>query len=495
MVKAQVGKSTVYLYGENVTAILLGYAFWFILSKLSTPEIIGISSSLTSFATIFATIASIGMPIGVQRLLGNMYFERKFSEIRALVKASLVILCIGITGCSFFIFITKNWLFPAVDPSFIVVSLILVGSITVSSLLRYIIIASLKTKRLFFFTIFSAAIKLTITIILVLEGTGAMGVMIGYTFTPILISILLAFTIREFLKQSEDKPVINLDRYFRKLLSVSMASWLPLLISTVGSQLGTIMLFSFQGASQAGFYFISFQIYSAVSAVIWAIESTTYPILTTMQNEDKKKFSWRLIKISLIITLPFSYSVILYSNDILQLFGDKYSEGTFSLQILMVSIFPVTLMAGINTLLYSQENYRTVLIIELITSIPRTLLYFVFVPLYENSGASLAFTLGSFAGFIISILVSKKLKMHIPWKDLVVMNALPFAVAYVFLITGINFAIGMILSISITYFLFLKFHIISRNDVQDSFNVLPPKIGNSIIRIVHVIGKKLNRSY
>jgi O-antigen/teichoic acid export membrane protein len=495
MGRIEVGRSTVYLYVENITAMLLGYAYWFILSRVTTPEIIGISSTLTSFAAIFATIASIGMPIGVQRLLGNMYFERKFEDIKVLVKASLIILCIGITGCSIFILIAKNWLFSSVDSNLIVVSLLLTGSIAVSVLFRYIVIASLKTKRLLIFSFCSAIVKLIITIILVFGGTNAIGIMIGYSLSPILISILLAFTIREFFKQYEEKPIIHLYYYFRKLLSVSMASWIPLLVNTVGSQLGTIVTFGFQGAGQAGFYFISFQIYTAISAVIWALESTTYPVLSSMDNDDRKKVSWRLMKISMIITLPFSYSVIFYSNDIMQLFGDGYSEGSLSLQILTISIVPVTLMAGITTLLYLRENYRTILVIELATSIPRTLLYFVLVPIYTNSGAALSFTIGSFIGLIISIWVSKEIKMYIPWKDLVVMNIIPLGVVFILLNTGVNFAIGILLSISISYLFFLKFRILSRKDVHDSLDVLPSGIGNPIIRIVDIIGKKLNRSY
>jgi O-antigen/teichoic acid export membrane protein len=147
-----------------------------------------------------------------------------------------------------------------------------------------------------------------------LEGAGILGVVVGYTITPILTSIILAFSMKEFFNQLKDKPAINFALYFRKIISASMASWIPLMVDTIGSQLGTIVILGFQGASNAGFYFISFQIYMGIAAVISAIESTRYPALSSMDEIERKRFTWRLMKIGLIITLPLSYSIIFYSN-------------------------------------------------------------------------------------------------------------------------------------------------------------------------------------
>jgi O-antigen/teichoic acid export membrane protein len=495
MSKSQVRSSTVYLYVENITGMLLGYVFWFLMSNLTTPEIIGVSSSLTSLTAIYAAIGSIGIPLTVHRLMGNMYFERKFADIRVLLEVSLIIMSIGLSGCSIFIVVTKSWLLYSLDFSLIVVSLFLLTSTAISTLFRYIVIASLKTRKLFLISIFSIIVKITVAIILVLEGAGVLGVIVGYTITPILTSILLVFSIREFFNQSGSKPIINFTRYSRKLISATMASWIPLAVDTLGAQLGTIVVLGFQGAGNAGFYFISFQIFMAIAAVISTIESTTYPALSSMDINERKRFSWRLIKIGLIVTLPLSYAIIFYSNDIMKLFGESYIEGSLALQILMTSVIPTTMIAGITTLLYSYEKYRTILAIDLATSITRTLFYFILVPLYGANGAALSFVLGSFIGLSISIVIFKKLGVPILWKDLALMNIIAAGAGLILLSTGLNFVIGIILSMFISYVLFLKFQILCRNDVEDFFEVLPPRVGNPIIRTINIIGKKLNQSY
>ena len=121
--------------------------FWFILSKLATPEIIGISSSLTSFVAIFASIASFGIPIGVQRLLGNMYFERKFEEIKVLVNASMLILSTGIIIWSLLIFVTRDWLYSSVDLGLIIMSIVLVASTDISVLFQVYNYSIFKDKE------------------------------------------------------------------------------------------------------------------------------------------------------------------------------------------------------------------------------------------------------------------------------------------------------------------------------------------------------------
>jgi hypothetical protein len=81
MSKSEVRSSTVYLYAENITGMLLGYVFWFLMSNLTTPEIIGVSSSLTSLTAIYAAIGSIGIPLTVHRLMGNMYFDENLRTL------------------------------------------------------------------------------------------------------------------------------------------------------------------------------------------------------------------------------------------------------------------------------------------------------------------------------------------------------------------------------------------------------------------------------
>jgi len=474
--------------------MVYGYAFWYILSKITTPDVIGISSSLISLAAIFTSLASIGIPVGTQRFLGKMFLEGKFEDIKLFIKTSLIITTVGIITCCGALLMGRDWLIGTYHYNLIAVTIILIASSTISVLLRYVIIASLETKKLLITSVISSGVKLLLTIILVFIADDELGVTIGFTIAPMLSAILLGINVTSLIKASQIKSSFKFIETFRILLRASVVTWIPSLIDTIGGQIGTITVLAIQGSSQAGFYFIAFQISIGISAVIWALESVTFPVLSGM-NAQRNLFLWRVIKIGLIIVLPLSSSALFYSKDIMQIFGYNYAEGALPLQILLLSTLPTAIAAGISILMYSYGSYREVLIIGLATSIPRILLYFIFIPWYSGTGAALSFTIGSIIGFIVSIIISKRLGKIIFWKDLALIFFIPILFAFLLSIINTHFVLAIILSIILSYLLLLKLEIVNRNDVQDSLAVLPSNIANPLSGIVNKIGSKLNKNY
>jgi O-antigen/teichoic acid export membrane protein len=474
-----------------------GYVFWLILSKIATPEIIGTSSAVISLATIFTTIVSIGVPSGVQRFLGKCFSEQKLEETKVSVKASLILVSLGVLTCSTLILISKEWIYDVfkIGFSLIVVFILLIASSAISNLFRSIVIASVKTKILPAVAILSTIAKFALTIILVVIGTGALGITIGFTFFPILTSVLLTITtIGMIFKSSKDKSETSFSHYFKNILVASMVVWIPSLITTTGSQLGTIVVLGIQGASQAGIYFIAFSIVMGISTLMSVLSSIAYPTLSAM-HDGRKRFTWRITKLGLIFTLPFSSSIIFYTKEVMQLFGRGYIEGSFTLQILLLSILPMIVMSGINILVYSYGNYRQVLAIGLAGSIPRTIFYFIFVPIYGDIGAAISYTIGSIFGFILSTVIAKKIGMHIFWKDLTLIMIIPIGIAFILSLFGTNYIISILITLVICYTLLLKLQIVTRPDLQDALSVMPKKIANPILNLVAIFAKKLNRSF
>jgi len=492
--KLQIGRGAAFLYIENISTMVYGYVFWYILSKITTPDVIGISSSLISLAAIFVSLASIGIPVGSQRFLGRMFLEGKFEDVKLFVKTSLIITTVGIITCCALLLIGKESLFGTYHYNLIAITVILIVSSTISILFRYVIIASLETKKLLIISVFSSGVKLFLTIILIFIATDEMGVMSGFTVAPMLSAILFAINVRLLIKESQKRTSFRFIETFRILLKASVVTWIPSFMDTIGGQIGTVIVLGIQGSSQAGFYFIAFQIAIGISAVLWALESITYPALSGM-NEGRRLFLWRVIKIGLIIVLPLSSSVLFYTTDIMQIFGHDYVEGSSSLQILLLSILPTAITAGIAILMYSYGNYKEVLVIGLATSIPRILLYFIFIPLYSITGAALSYSLGSAVAFVISIVIAKKMNVIIIWKDVLLIFIIPTAIAFLLSNSSLHFIPAILLSIILSYLLLLKLEIINRNDVQDSLGVLPNNIANPIINSVNKIGSKLNKNY
>jgi len=203
------------------------------------------------------------------------------------------------------------------------------------------------------------------------------------------------------------------------------------------------------------------------------------PILSSIRD-GRKRFAWQTIRWGYLISVPLASSIFFYSREILNLLGQNYAEGETSLQILLLSLPPTIILSGISNLVYSYGNYKQSLAIDFFMGLPRTLLYFVLVPIYGSIGASMSFTVGSLAGLIVSIIVTRKIGMLIFWKDLVLVFFIPMLIGFILHSIEINYVIGIFATIIVSYVSLYKLNAITKSDVIDIVDILPDSLSNQI---------------
>jgi O-antigen/teichoic acid export membrane protein len=483
--KSTVVEGATFIYIEIVISIVAGYLFWIIMSKITTTEIIGIGSVVISFATIFATIGGLGANIGVQRFLGRSFSQNNMDDAKLFVKGAVILTAIGLSGSVIFTLTAQSWVRSTFDISFqlIIVGIIFLVSSTIMTLLRYIIISSLKTRALPLTMIIGNISRITCGTVLVLWGAGAMGILVGFTVFPAIAVVSFSLVILKFLsKGSGQKSRFSLREGVKMIFEASSPSWIPFSIYTVGIHLGPIVVFGSQGASQAGVYAMAFFIVTAISASSSALFSIAYPKLSGM-DDGRKRFAWRTIQMSLIIAVPFSIFLIFYGANILQLLGTSYIQGSLSLGILLATMLPVIVTAGVNILVYSYGNYSQVLTIGLISNVPRVALYFLLVPIYGDEGAAISYSIGSITGFIASVIISRKIGLNIIWWHLAAIVSLPAGVCALTYYLGIEYVAAFFISLIITYLGLLKIKILMKDDVNDIIRILPPQVSRPIIAL------------
>jgi O-antigen/teichoic acid export membrane protein len=145
-------------------------------------------------------------------------------------------------------------------------------------------------------------------------------------------------------------------------------------------------------------------------------------------------------------------------------------------------------------LVYAYGNNRHVLIIGLFTSIPRTLLYFIFVPIFGGNGAAITYLVGSIAGFVVSVIIANRIGLNIFWKQILLISIIPALLAVFLKFVGINYIFGITSTIVISYVLLLKLHIIDKEDIEDILKILPKTIANPMVYSIVKISNKLRRS-
>jgi O-antigen/teichoic acid export membrane protein len=489
-----IGKGAAYVYIANIATTISGYAFWIVLSKLVSPDIIGISSSIVSFSAILTMIAGLGIPTGVQRFLGRSFSEENLSEAKRYVNISILLISIGVLGCSIVIVAFQGWIYQYlhIDSNLLAILLVLSGSFTLFVLLRSVVISTLKTRVLPIIIIVSSIVKIVLAIILLIAGWGALGITLGYTIGFVISSILLGIFLNVKLKSQKKSPVNSFSQITKNILSSSSANWIPAVVTAIGSQLGTVIVLGVQGAQQAGIYYIALTIVTGITAIAITLFSITLPVLGSMQD-GRKRFSWRVIRLSLVIAIPFSTSLIFYPKEVMQLIGQNYAGASFPMQILLSSLLPTAVSTGIMTLVYAYGHYKQVLAIGLATNLPRTILYFLLIQMYGNAGAALSYTIGAIAGFALSIIIAKRINFQIFWKDLGFIIAIPTAVGFAMNYLGLNYILGIVVTVTLSYILYLKLQILTNSDIVDMAGILPPSASKAVLHISQIIERALKQ--
>ena len=499
MIGNQVGKGAIYLFIQIISSMISGYIFLILLARITTTDIIGTFSLLVAISEIFANIAVIGLPESIQKFVGRSFLQHKHADAKVFVIISFILLSVGIIASCLVILFFKDWLSNSFGIGFglVIVVDLMVISYAVYTVLYYIVVASLKTKVLPIIIIISSVAKVILGLSLVLMGYGILGLALGYTFFgQILSSILLAIFIGKIFKSTKKvtKPEITIRNASKSLLVGGIVAWVPLLITTVGIDLGTLVLYSTYGSYQSGVYFIALAIANAINAIVHSIFTISLPVLSSM-HDGRKRFVWQAIRISAILALPLSCSIIFYSNDIMHLIGSNYGKGSSSLQILLLSSFPIIVLSGVETLVFSFGQYRYTLTISLATSIPRTILYIVLVPIFGITGVAMSYTIGSVMGLIASIIVANRIRLSIFWKRLALTLFLPLSLALLFATFDVNYIIGIVTTITITYLLLMKLHVIEKTDGSFFIELMPNKTPKAFVTISNKFGKIIDWFY
>ena len=190
------------------------------------------------------------------------------------------------------------------------------------------------------------------------------------------------------------------------------------------------------------------------------------------------------------MTIPISNILIFYSADVLSLFGSSYATGSSTLQILSLSSLPTCISTGIAVLLYSYGNNRRFLLLGLVTSIPRVLLYFLFVPTLGENGAALSFLVGSICGAIVSIIYAQKIKIALHYKQILILFMIPIVIAIPLKYIDLNPIISIFAILISSYVAFSLLKLIDSQDIEDILKILPSRLVVIVYHLWNVILKR-----
>lgn len=472
-------RGTLYLYIASFGGMGLAYVYWFVVARLTNPNLVGISSAAMSVVAMFLSLADLGIAQGVQRFLGKSAGQENYSLFREYLKSSVLIIVASTTASLVALFFLKDMIQSSLGLSHMLLIIIgitiLVGNFV--PIFRASLTSLLRTDYQAASAITAGLAKIFVGSFLIIFGLGAEGILLGslamYAFSLLLMAGSTQHVLPSDATESQDQSKSIMGTKNR-ILKAGIPKYIPGTIQTVGTQIGILLVFGSAGAVETGYYYIALQLFTVILLIPNSIMGLLYPYASGEQ-EKAPSIIRRGIKFSLLLSLPLVAAGIVYPELLLTIMGSEYAAGALTFQILLCSIPLLAIASGIHYFAYSQGAYRIVLSIGLATNVPRVILYILLTSIYGGAGAALSYFIGSITGVSTAIIAARGLDFEIDGLKAFGLLIPPIALGTIVYYWIIPWFLGIPLIVVLSIIIYMKTNLLSYEEMQMIIQQILPK--------------------
>ena len=469
-------RGSIWLYATSIANNLLGFAYWFALSRLASLDLIGYVSSTLGLSGIVAGLASLGVGVGIQKRVAEHVGVGRRREASTCFVSALIFWLAIYSMLALSLALLADVLAPLVGfkPAQVFVASILVF-LGFTQLFSALLTTLLRTDLLLLGSLVGNVAKLVVGVGLVLLGFGWVGATLAYTCTSFVVLVIGAIYL---CKTLGFHLAFKLD-YVVELIRIGFVSWAPATIMLLGQWLGVLVVFGTTSALEAGKYYISLTIVGFLTGLGTSIATLLLPA-TSMDNR-LKAVSTSALKVALLAVTPPVVLSVFYAGQILALLNPAYAQAENTLRILALSWLPAILNAGVASVLYIENAYMQILLLGMAQSIPRITLYLALTPVLSDLGAALAYTVGGYTGLIYTIYTARKRKMDLKIGVVLAATAVSMLVVVPAWLFDAPLPLALLLML-VSYPIYTRFKLMRRSEVR---MVLVPVVGRSLVAQIY----------
>ncbi|MCF0227586.1 MAG: polysaccharide biosynthesis C-terminal domain-containing protein [Malacoplasma sp.] len=253
---------------------------------------------------------------------------------------------------------------------------------------------------------------------------------------------------------------------WKKLLIWGLPFALTSIFYSIYFSIDIVMITQLVGDYATGIYNASYKIIDALALFYLAFMAVVFPIMSKQfkYNNSSLDFTFkRITKYVTIITLCICVWIMFYSYDlIVTMFGTKFTQSAYLLQILIWTICFLYINATASTVLNAAHKEYTVSAVYLVAAIFNVILNLFLIPKYSYFGAAFATVISEILILALLLYVLKKMNITVDKKLIVdilkiCLSAVIFGIFFYFI------KLNVILSIPVGLFVFFILLIITRS--------------------------------
>ncbi len=357
----------------------------------------GIYIYVLSWAILIATFLSSYLHLPIIRLVTKYIYKKKYELFKGILNISYLLVFSSTIAALIVYFLILFFIKDNLNTNYL--DVFVIGSIGI------IFISFININKSLLFALnrspegmFSELILRPFLIIIFLAAIYFQNIIlstnyaIGITTLSYFFAMLLSFVLVNIFKPNINS--INPKYKYSEWKKIT----LPFILVSFGeiflSRADIIILGFLRLPFEVGVFAIVTLIVSSIAMITNAIDSVISSRFAKLfAKKDLKGVQQSLLKMLVVsnsITIPISLIIIIFSSEILTLFGEDFTQGSTALRILVIGHVFNSLMGPLGMILGINGQQRSLAKITIISGVVNILILFSLIPSYGIEGAALA---------------------------------------------------------------------------------------------------------
>ncbi|HEY7353836.1 MAG TPA: flippase [Terriglobales bacterium] len=418
-------QSLVYCAGTLLTAAA-GYFFKIYLARELGAEALGLYALGMTIVGFLGVFNALGLPTAATRFVAAYSARKDHWRLASFLRSSLALLCVVNVAFAALILIAGPWIAdrfyhaPKLSPYLWAFAAIMMLGVLNMFLCQVMAGFRDVARRTFITHFIGTPANIVIAVILISLGFALTGYLVAQVLSAILVLCLLG---RLVWKITPSAPLsankrLHLDR---EVISFSVAAYGIAGLQYLLAQADTIVLGHFLVASQVGIYAVAMAMVAFISIALTSVNQIFSPIISELHTANNllvlQQLYSTLTKWVLALTFPLALTMIVFSAELMAIFGSDFRSGAGILVIGAVGQFFNCAVGSVGYLLLMSGNQNELIKIQAANAGVLLLLNLLLVPRWGILGAAIATSLTTVCTNLWSLLSVRRILRLSPYNS------------------------------------------------------------------------------
>lgn len=388
---------------SKISMVVAGLIINFLVARFYGAGTVGVISIITTIVSIVTMLALMGLNISVLKLIPARLaagFTMAAAAIyrKGLGMVSVVSLALGILLSVFSGFLAIEYFHNHSYQLYIFLAgVFLIANVWFeynSSALR----AIGKVSEAAWYTTAVNAFKPIIILAICFLGLNETSLVITFLSFYVLSTLPLFGPVFHFFRKEEQKTETHKSasgsESFKEILGLSFPMLITASATLTISYMDFLMLGYYVPEAQIGYYTISTKLAQATVFILASVNAVSAPKFSELFHADKKEelrlLVVRTTRIILLLSLPVTVFLIVFGNQVLQVFGAEFVNGYIALVFLALAKIVSAACGSVGYLLNMTNHQKVYRNITLVSCCLNIILNIILIPDWGINGAAFA---------------------------------------------------------------------------------------------------------